>query len=71
MPAVLTLIDFKKAFDSVHRGKMLKILGAYGIPVKLVELIRLMYEKTMAKVLTPESRRRNGIVRDTSRCVTG
>ena len=54
LPAVLTFIDFKKAFDSVHRGKMLKILEAYGIPVKIVELIRLMYEKTMAKVLTPD-----------------
>ena len=54
LPAVLTFIDFKKAFDSVHRGKMLKILKAYGIPVKIVELIRLMYKKTMAKVLTPD-----------------
>ena len=54
LPAVLTFIDFKKAFDSVHRGKMLKILEAYGIPVKLVELIRLMYENTMDKVLTPD-----------------
>ena len=36
----------KKAFDSVHRGKMLKILEAYGIPVKIVELIRLMYENS-------------------------
>ena len=54
LPAVLTFIDFKKAFDSVHRGKMFKILEAYGIPVKLVELIRLMYEKTMAKVLSPD-----------------
>ena len=26
LPAVLTFIDFKKAFDSVYRGKMLKIL---------------------------------------------
>ena len=42
LPAVLTFIDFKKAFDSVHRGKMLKILEAYGIPVKIVQLIRLM-----------------------------
>ena len=54
LPAVLTFIDFKKAFDSVHRGKMLKILEAYGIPVKIVQLIRLMYEKTMAKVLSPD-----------------
>ncbi len=33
---------------------MLKILEAYGIPVKIVQLIRLMYEKTMAKVLSPD-----------------
>ena len=25
LPAVLTFIDFKKAFDTIHRGKMLKI----------------------------------------------
>ena len=54
LPAVLTFIDFKKAFDSVHRGKLLKILETYGIPVKIVERIRLMYEKTMAKVLTSD-----------------
>ena len=32
LPVVLTFIDFKKTFDSVHRGKMLKILAANGIP---------------------------------------
>ena len=31
LPAVLTFIDFKKAFDSIHRIKMMKILKAYGI----------------------------------------
>jgi len=31
LPAVLTFIDFKKAFDSVHRGKMLKILEDYTV----------------------------------------
>ena len=30
--AVLTFIDFKKAFDSIHRGILMKILHAYGIP---------------------------------------
>ena len=54
LPAVLTFIDIKKAFEILHRGKMLKILEAYGIPVKIVEFIRLMYEKKMAKVLTPD-----------------
>ena len=54
LPAVLTFIDFKKAFDSVHRGKMLKILAAYGVPERIVSVIRLMYEGTRAKVLSPD-----------------
>ena len=54
LPAVLIFIDFKKAFDILHRGKMLKILEAYSIPVKIVEFIRLMFEKKMAKVLTQD-----------------
>ncbi len=29
LKAVLTFINFKKAFDMVHRGMMLKILKAY------------------------------------------
>ena len=53
LPAVLTFIDFRKAFDSVHRGKMLKILAAYGIPKRIVSVIRLMYEGTKAKVISP------------------
>ena len=30
LPTVLTFIHFKKAFDSAHPGKMLKILAAYS-----------------------------------------
>ena len=33
---------------------MLKILVAYGIPSKIVNAIRLMYENTSALVVTPE-----------------
>ena len=54
LAAVLTFIDFKKAFDSVHRGKMLKILQAYGIHKQLVDAVGKMYENTRAKVLTPD-----------------
>ena len=39
LTAVLTFIDFKKAFDTIHRGKMLKILTAYGISEQLVNAI--------------------------------
>ena len=33
LPALFTFIDFKKAFDTVHRGNMFKILQASGNPL--------------------------------------
>ena len=54
LPAVLTFIDFKKAFDSIHRGILMKILKAYGIPDVIVNLIERMYTDTMAKVITTD-----------------
>ena len=32
LPAVIKFIDFRKAFDSINRRKMLQILKAYGRP---------------------------------------
>ena len=54
LKAVIVFIDFKKAFDIVHRVKMLKILKAYGIPDRLISAIGLMYEGTQARVITPD-----------------
>ena len=54
MEAVLTFIDFSKAFDSIDRGRMFQILEAYGIPPDVVSAIRVMYENTSAVVITPE-----------------
>jgi hypothetical protein len=31
LSAIIT-IDFKKAFDSIHRGQMIRIFIAYGVP---------------------------------------
>mgnify|MGYP002052339858 FL=1 len=50
----INFIDFKKAFDSIHRGKMIKILKAYGIPPRLLQAIETMYSNTRAKVTTPD-----------------
>ncbi|XP_072033316.1 uncharacterized protein [Amphiura filiformis] len=52
LSAVVTFIDFKKAFDTVHRGKMIKILKAYGIPDIIVNAIEDTYQGTEAKVMT-------------------
>ena len=54
LPAIITFIDFKKAFDTIHRGKMLEILKAYGIPVSIVKAVGKMYENTKARVLSPD-----------------
>ena len=54
LKALIVFIDSKKAFDSVHRVKMLKILKAYGILDRLISAIGLMYEGTQARVITPD-----------------
>ena len=54
MEAVITFIDFRKAFDSINRKRMLDILEAYGIPPDVVGAIRVMYEDTSAIVITPD-----------------
>ena len=54
MEAVLTFIDFRKAFDSVDHVKMFLILEAYGVPPDVAAAIRVMYEETSAVVITPE-----------------
>lgn len=40
LTAVLCCIDFKKAFDSIHQGMMVKILHAYGIPPTYSKQVR-------------------------------
>ncbi|PIK49963.1 hypothetical protein BSL78_13170, partial [Apostichopus japonicus] len=54
LPLMATFVDFRKAFDSIHRGKMFKILRAYGIPEKMVSAIQVMYKNTEAIVLSPD-----------------
>ena len=52
--AIFIFIDFKKAFDTMHLGKILLILKAYRIPEELVTTISIMYEDTSSKVITPD-----------------
>ena len=66
LPAVLTFIDFKKAFDSVHRGKDSRSLRHFSQN-------RRAYAAHVREDngQSPKSSRRNEIIRDTSRYVTG
>ena len=43
LPATLLFIDFSKAFDSIHRGKMRGILSVYGTPKETVNAIMMLY----------------------------
>ncbi|CAH1266596.1 LCT [Branchiostoma lanceolatum] len=46
--------SYDYAFDLIHRGKLMNILQAYGVPEKLVTAIGATYSQTWAKVRTPD-----------------
>ena len=54
LKCIIIFIDFRKAFDSIHRERMMKILKAYDIPDNILKAINLMYENTKARVLSPD-----------------
>lgn len=54
LEAAIVFVDFAKAFDSIHRGKMHDILLAYGIPSETVEAITKLYKNTRAMVRSPD-----------------
>ena len=37
-------VDFEKAFDSVHRSSLWTIMKAYGIPDKIIDIVKAMCE---------------------------
>ena len=39
----VNVLDFEKAFDSIHRTSLWKILRQYGIPQKIVNVLTLFY----------------------------
>ena len=50
-PLYVNFVDYEKAFDSVDRETLWKLLGHYGVPVKIVNLIRNSYEGMACKVV--------------------
>ena len=54
LQATLLFVNFTKAFDSIHRGKMEQILLAYGLPKETVAAITILYRNTKVKVRSPD-----------------
>ena len=54
LQATILIVDFTKAFDSIHRGKMEQILLAYGLPKETVAAIMMLYRNTKVKVCSPD-----------------
>jgi hypothetical protein len=50
-PLYINFIDFRKAFDSINRKKLWKILRAYGIPDIYVNIMQEMYEGSSSCVI--------------------
>src|SRR6218665_2566554 len=40
---LINFVDFKKAFDSIHRESLWKIMKSYGIPQRIIDIIRNFY----------------------------
>ena len=47
----INFMDYEKAFDSLHRESMWKILRHHGIPPKIVALIKMMYKDPKCRVI--------------------
>ena len=50
-PLCINFIDYKKAFDSVDRQTLRKLLRHYGVPVKIVSLIQCIYQDMGCRVV--------------------
>ena len=52
----INFVDFEKAFDSIHRESLWRILLAYGIPQEIVLLIESFYNNFTCKVGSSDHR---------------
>ena len=51
---VINFIDFKKAFDSVHRESIWEILKLYGIPHKIINIFISLYTNSQCCIRTKD-----------------
>ena len=48
--AHVIFIDFKQAYDCLHRDSLWRILESFNIPTKLIRMIRALYKETSSRV---------------------
>jgi len=48
------LVDFEKAFDSVHRESLWLIMQSYGIPSKMISMVKAVYNDFDCAVVDEE-----------------
>ena len=53
-PLFVNFFDFRKAFDSIHRDTLWAVMRHYGLPQKIVSLIKLFYERFKCGVILRE-----------------
>jgi len=44
-------VDFEKAFDSLHRDSLWTIMRQYGIPQKLIQMVKTLYEDFQCSIM--------------------
>ena len=52
----LCFVGYEKAFHSIHRNTLWKIMRCYGIPTKIVKLARVMYTNCACAVVDGDGR---------------
>ncbi|XP_030638825.1 uncharacterized protein LOC115819438 [Chanos chanos] len=50
-PVLINFIDFQKAFDSLHRDTLWKIVQSYGVPPKMTTLMKMFYNQFECSVI--------------------
>ena len=51
-------VDFEKAFDSIHRDGLWRIMKAYGISDKLIIMVKIMYDDFEYSILDEGEQKR-------------
>ena len=55
IPVYLHFVDFQKAFDSIHRDTMWKIVRSYGVPDKILNVMKALYDENKCNIRVGQS----------------